>query len=66
MPFVKGLQYRWYRYHYVGLVIQHVFQTAYLGGAIWVGYHRQWYWVQAGFLVLRKLVIPRNILWGIS
>jgi sterol O-acyltransferase len=46
---------RGYKYYWVGLVIQHTYQTLYLGIAIWWGVHRQWYWVQAGFLVLRKL-----------
>jgi sterol O-acyltransferase len=55
VPFVKGLIARGYRYYWVGLVIQHTYQTLYLGVAIWIGVHRQWYWVQAGFLVLRKL-----------
>lgn len=54
VPFVKGLQNRWYSYHWVGMVIQHTYQTFYLGVAIWWGYHRQWYWVQSGFLVLRE------------
>jgi sterol O-acyltransferase len=57
VPFVKGLIARGYRYYWVGLVIQHTYQTLYLGVAIWIGVHRQWYWVQAGFLVLRKLSI---------
>ena len=55
VPFVKGLIGRGYKYYWVGLVIQHTYQTLYLGVAIWIGVHRQWYWVQAGFLVLRKL-----------
>lgn len=55
VPFVKGLIARGYRYYWVGLVIQHTYQTLYLGVAIWIGVHRQWYWVQAGFLVLREL-----------
>jgi sterol O-acyltransferase len=58
VPFVKGLIARGYRYYWVGLVIQHTYQTLYLGVAIWIGVHRQWYWVQAGFLVLRKLSSP--------
>jgi sterol O-acyltransferase len=57
VPFVKGLISRGYKYYWVGLVIQHTYQTLYLGIAIWVGVHRQWYWVQAGFLVLRKLCL---------
>lgn len=52
--FVKALQYRYISYYWTGLVIQHVYQTAYLAVAVWWGYHRDWYWVQSGFLVLRK------------
>lgn len=52
--FVKGLQYKWYRYYWTGVIIQHTFQTAYLAVAVWWGYARQWYWVQSGFLVLRE------------
>ena len=53
VPFVKALQYRWWSYYYTGLIIQHLFQTAYLAVAIWWGWYRDWYWVQSGFLVLR-------------
>ena len=53
--FVKCLQWRVFSYYYTGLVIQHLIQTSYLFAAIWWGYHRQWYWVQAGFLVLHAL-----------
>ena len=60
VPFVKGLISRGYKYYWVGLVIQHTYQTLYLGIAIWWGVHRQWYWVQAGFLVLRKLIHIHN------
>ena len=55
VPFVKALQHRWISYYWTGAIIQHVFQTTYLFVAIWWGYHRQWYWVQAGFLVLHSL-----------
>lgn len=54
VPFVKALQRRWFKYYWMGVAIQHVWQSAFLGMAIWWGYHRQWYWVQAGFLVLRE------------
>lgn len=54
VPFVQGLISRRYRYHWAGVIIQHTYQTLYLGGAIWWGWARQWYWVQAGFLVLRE------------
>ena len=55
VPFVKALQNRWFPYYWTGAIIQHIFQTTYLFVAIWWGYHRQWYWVQAGFLVLHAL-----------
>ena len=52
--FVKALQRQWFSYQWVGMVIQHIFQLGYLAMACWWGYHRQWYWVQSGFLVLRE------------
>jgi len=55
VPFVKALQNRYISYYWTGAIIQHTFQTTYLFIAIWWGYHRQWYWVQAGFLVLHAL-----------
>ncbi|KGB75845.2 sterol O-acyltransferase [Cryptococcus deuterogattii R265] len=55
VPFVKALQYRWFNYYWTGLIIQHAFQSAYLAMAVWWGYHRQWYWVQSGFLVLHAM-----------
>jgi len=55
VPFVKALQNRYISYYWTGAIIQHVFQALYLGTAVWWGYHRQWYWVQAGFLVLHAL-----------
>jgi sterol O-acyltransferase len=65
VPFVKvcrnvitkgqALQHRVFSYYYTGLIIQHMFQAVYLGIAIWWGYYRDWYWVQAGFLVLHCL-----------
>jgi len=54
VPFVQALQHQWFSYYYVGITIQHIYQTMYLGVAIWWGYHRQWYWVQSGYLVLRE------------
>ena len=55
VPFVKALQFRYISYYWSGAVIQHTFQTGYLFAAIWWGYHRQWYWVQSGFMVLHAL-----------
>ncbi len=40
VPFVKMLKKGWFRYYWTGAVIQHLFQAAYLGMAIWWGYWR--------------------------
>ncbi len=61
VPFVKGLQYGWFRYHWTGVVLQHLFQAAYLGVAIAWGIVRDWYWVQSGFLVLREWPCKEHI-----
>ena len=60
VPFVKALQHQWFSYNYIGIVLQHTFQALYLGIAIWWGYHREWYWVQSGYLVLRKLLLAKE------
>lgn len=54
VPFVKCLAKGYFNYYWTGVVIQHLFQTTFLGVAIAWGYARDWYWVQAGFLVLRE------------
>nr|ODO03902.1 sterol O-acyltransferase [Cryptococcus depauperatus CBS 7855] len=53
--FVKALKRGWFKYYWTGIIIQHIFQSCYLGLAVWWGYHRQWYWVQSGFLVLHAM-----------
>jgi hypothetical protein len=35
-------------------LMQHIWQAMFLAMAVWWGWYRQWYWVQAGFLVLRE------------
>ncbi|WVR08896.1 hypothetical protein IAU60_005955 [Kwoniella sp. DSM 27419] len=55
VPFVKALQYQYLSYYNTGLIIQHTFQFLYLAVAVWWGWHRQWYWVQSGFLVLHAM-----------
>lgn len=60
VPFVKGLKNGTYRYYWTGVVIQHIWQTMFLGMAVWWGAYRQWYWVQAGFLVLRECRILKE------
>lgn len=54
VPFVKGIVNGYYDYYWVGAAIQHTWQACFLGMAVWWGFHRQWYWVQSGFLVLRE------------
>lgn len=54
VPFVKCLQKGYFSYYWTGCIMQHLFQTTFLFVAVAWGYARDWYWVQAGFLVLRK------------
>lgn len=54
VPFVQCLQRGYFRYTWTGIIIQHTFQSIFLAVAIVWGYARDWYWVQAGFLVLRE------------
>lgn len=60
VPFVKMLQHRWIKYYWTGVVLQHLYQTVFLGVAVWWGFHRKWYWVQSGFLCLREFL---SIYW---
>ncbi|KAL1406214.1 Sterol O-acyltransferase 2 (Sterol-ester synthase 2) [Vanrija albida] len=55
VPFVQCLQRGYFRYTWTGLIIQHTFQAIFLAVAIAWGYARDWYWVQAGFLVLHAM-----------
>jgi sterol O-acyltransferase len=55
VPFAQCLVKGYFSYYWTGIIIQHVFQTTFLFVAIAWGYARDWYWVQAGFLVLREL-----------
>ena len=48
VPFIKLVQLGWIRYHYTGVVIQHLAQTAFLALAIRWTFHREWPWVQTG------------------
>ncbi|KAF9224002.1 sterol O-acyltransferase [Gyrodon lividus] len=57
VPFAKAVSKGWIRYHWVGVVTQHVFQTSILVAVITWTYHRQWPWVQSGFLTLHSLVM---------
>lgn len=55
VPFAKLVAGGWIRYHYTGLVLQHVAQTLYLGIAVRWTFHREWPWVQSGFMTLHAL-----------
>ncbi|GAA6001509.1 hypothetical protein JCM5350_007426, partial [Sporobolomyces pararoseus] len=45
----------WIRYHGAGLILQHIAQAAFLAIAVRWTFHRQWPWVQSGFLTLHTL-----------
>lgn len=57
VPFAKAISKGWINYYWTGLIIQHSFQTFVLFTAITWTYHRQWPWVQSGFLTLHTLVM---------
>ncbi|BGP39994.1 Sterol O-acyltransferase 2 (Sterol-ester synthase 2) [Rhodotorula kratochvilovae] len=55
VPFAKLVVNGWIRYYWSGLILQHVAQTAFLGIAVRWTFHRNWPWVQSGFMVLHAL-----------
>ncbi|GAA5833305.1 hypothetical protein JCM5353_008529 [Sporobolomyces roseus] len=55
VPFVKLLLSGWVRYYGAGLILQHLGQAAFLAIAVRWTFHRQWPWVQSGFLTLHTL-----------
>ncbi|KAG9313059.1 MBOAT, membrane-bound O-acyltransferase family-domain-containing protein [Chiua virens] len=57
VPFTKAINRGWIKYYWIGVVIQHGFQTFVLAAVITWTYHRQWPWVQSGFLTLHSLVM---------
>ncbi|EIW79413.1 hypothetical protein CONPUDRAFT_59491 [Coniophora puteana RWD-64-598 SS2] len=57
VPFAKAVSKGWIRYYWVGVIIQHVFQTLVLVVAVTWTFNRQWPWVQSGFLTLHSLVM---------
>ncbi|KAH9840045.1 MBOAT-domain-containing protein [Rhodofomes roseus] len=57
VPFVKAVVKGWIRYYWVGVVIQHLWQTSVLFLAIQWTFNRGWPWVQSGFLTLHSLVL---------
>ncbi|KAF8967613.1 MBOAT, membrane-bound O-acyltransferase family-domain-containing protein [Flammula alnicola] len=52
-----GICNRWIRYHWTGVILQHLLQTTILFGAICWTFNRNWPWVQSGYLTLHSLVM---------
>lgn len=57
VPFAKAVVQGRLRYYWTGVVFQHLFQTIVLVAAVVWTYHRQWPWVQSGFLTLHSFVM---------
>ncbi|KDQ61746.1 hypothetical protein JAAARDRAFT_31224 [Jaapia argillacea MUCL 33604] len=57
VPFAKAISNGYIKYYWVGLTIQHLFQTTVLLLAVKWTFDRQWPWVQSGFLTLHCLVM---------
>ncbi|GAA6058089.1 hypothetical protein JCM3770_001107 [Rhodotorula araucariae] len=55
VPFAKLVVHGWIRYYWVGLVLQHIAQAAFLGITVRWTFHRNWPWVQSGFMTLHAL-----------
>jgi sterol O-acyltransferase len=51
----------WLRYWGAGAIIQHTLQTLYLALAVRWTFHRDWPWVQSGFLVLHTLTMLMKV-----
>nr|BBE10603.1 sterol O-acyltransferase [Rhodotorula toruloides] len=61
VPYAKLLVHGWIRYRGAGVVIQHICQTLYLAIAIRWTFHRNWPWVQSGFMTLHALSMLMKI-----
>ncbi|KAG2365007.1 MBOAT, membrane-bound O-acyltransferase family-domain-containing protein [Suillus spraguei] len=57
VPFAKAISKGWISYYWTGAILQHVFQTCVLFITVTWTFHRQWPWVQSGFLTLHSLVM---------
>lgn len=57
VPFAEAVMRGRLRYYWVGVVLQHLLQATVLVVAIVWTYHRQWPWVQSGFLTLHSFVM---------
>ncbi|GAA5978741.1 hypothetical protein JCM11641_006162 [Rhodosporidiobolus odoratus] len=61
VPFAKLLVSGWIPYYWTGLIIQHIGQTAFLGIAVSWTFHRNWPWVQSGFMTLHALSLLMKV-----
>lgn len=57
VPFVRSFVNGWIRYYWIGVAMQHLWQTSVLFVAIQWTFNRGWPWVQSGFLTLHSLVL---------
>ncbi|KAG1880505.1 MBOAT, membrane-bound O-acyltransferase family-domain-containing protein [Suillus tomentosus] len=57
VPFAKAISKGWIDYYWTGAILQHAFQTCVLLITVTWTFHRQWPWVQSGFLTLHSLVM---------
>lgn len=56
VPFAKAVSKGWIRYYWLGVALQHFIQLSILAIAVTWTYHREWPWVQSGYLTLHTLV----------
>ncbi|KIJ55369.1 hypothetical protein M422DRAFT_23961 [Sphaerobolus stellatus SS14] len=61
VPYAKALKSGWLKYNVFGIALQHTYQTLILAVAITWTFHRQWPWVQSGFLTLHTLVMIMKV-----
>ncbi|KDE07513.1 hypothetical protein MVLG_02187 [Microbotryum lychnidis-dioicae p1A1 Lamole] len=61
VPFAKALKNGWMRYRGVGIIVQHIYQVIFLGAAVRWTFHKEWPWVQSGFLVLHTLTMLMKV-----
>lgn len=57
VPIAKAISKGWVSYYWTGAILQHVFQTCVLLVTVTWTFHRQWPWVQSGFLTLHSFVM---------
>ncbi|KIK61813.1 hypothetical protein GYMLUDRAFT_42858 [Collybiopsis luxurians FD-317 M1] len=55
--FSKVVEKGWIRYYWLGVIIQHLLQTAVLVLGVGWTFKREWPWVQSGFFTLHTLVM---------